>query len=62
MATHFSIIAWVIPWTEEPGQLYSPRSHKASDMTEATVQQQIYIYTYVFFKIYSFPLWFIIGY
>ena len=39
MATHFSIIAWVIPWTEEPGQLYSPRSHKASDMTEATVQQ-----------------------
>ena len=21
MATHFSIIAWRIPWTEEPGRL-----------------------------------------
>ena len=21
MATHFSILAWEIPWTEEPGQL-----------------------------------------
>ena len=24
MATHFSILAWRIPWTEEPGGLYSP--------------------------------------
>ena len=23
MATHFSILAWRIPWTEEPGGLYS---------------------------------------
>ena len=23
MATHFSIIAWEIPWTEEPGRLQS---------------------------------------
>ena len=23
MATHFSIIAWRIPWTEEPGRLQS---------------------------------------
>ena len=22
MATHFSILAWRIPWTEEPGQLF----------------------------------------
>ena len=22
MATHFSIIAWRIPWTEEPGMLH----------------------------------------
>ena len=21
MATHFSILAWTIPWTEEPGKL-----------------------------------------
>ena len=24
MATHSSILAWEIPWTEEPGGLYSP--------------------------------------
>ena len=23
MATHFSILAWRIPWTEEPGKLQS---------------------------------------
>ena len=23
MATHFSILVWKIPWTEEPGQLLS---------------------------------------
>ena len=26
MATHFSILAWRIPWTEEPGELRSMRS------------------------------------
>ena len=32
MATHSSILAWEIPWTEEPGSLvgYSPRGHKES--------------------------------
>ena len=25
MATHSSILAWRIPWTEEPGQLQSMR-------------------------------------
>ena len=34
MATHSSILAWRIPWTEEPGGLYSPWGHKESDMTE----------------------------
>ena len=24
MATRSSILAWTIPWTEEPGRLYSP--------------------------------------
>ena len=35
MATHSSILAWRIPWTEEPGS-YSPQGHKESDMTEMT--------------------------
>ena len=26
MATHFSILAWRIPWTEEPGRLQSTGS------------------------------------
>ena len=33
MATHSSILAWKIPWPEEPGA-YSPWSPKESDMTE----------------------------
>ena len=33
MATHSSILAWRIPWTEEPGGL-QPTGHKESDMTE----------------------------
>ena len=33
MATHTSILAWKIPWTEEPGRL-SPWGRKESDMTE----------------------------
>ena len=28
MATHSSILAWKIPWTEEPGRLQSMRSHR----------------------------------
>ena len=32
MATHCSILAWEIPWTEEPGGLQS-RDCKESDMT-----------------------------
>ena len=28
MATHSSILAWKIPWTEEPGGLHSTRSQR----------------------------------
>ena len=36
MATHSSILAWKIPWTEEPGRLqgYSPWGRKELDTTE----------------------------
>ena len=34
MTTHSSIPAWRIPWTEKPGRLNSPWSHKELDMTE----------------------------
>ena len=35
MATHSSILAWRIPWAEEPGA-YSPQGHKESDTTKHT--------------------------
>ena len=34
LATHSSILAWRVPWTEEPGG-YSPLGHKELDVTEA---------------------------
>ena len=40
MATHSSILAWEIPWTEEPGGLQSIGLQKSSDL--ATNQQHIY--------------------
>ena len=43
MATHSSILAWKIPWTEEPGG-YSPWGHKESDTTE---RFHFHILTYI---------------
>ena len=34
MATYFSILAGKIPWTEDPGRLYTSWGYKESDMTE----------------------------
>ena len=39
MATHSSILAWKIPWTEEPGGLQSMRSQRAGHDL-ATKQQK----------------------
>ena len=40
MATHSSILAWKIPWTEEPGR-YSPWGQKESDMIEQLSTQYV---------------------
>ena len=40
MATHTSILAWKIPWTEEPGGLQC-RYYKESDATEHTHSTRI---------------------
>ena len=34
MTTHSSILAWRIPWTEQPGRLHSPWDPKELDTTE----------------------------
>ena len=40
MATHSSILAWRILWTEEPGGLPSMGSHRVGPSIEVTYQQQ----------------------
>ena len=37
VATHSSILAWKIPWTEDPGGGYSPWGHRELDMTGHTL-------------------------
>ena len=39
MTTHTSILAWRIPWTEEPGGLYTPWSRKRLGRDLPTKQQ-----------------------
>ena len=34
MATHSSILAWRIPWTEEPGRLQSVRSQSQTRLSD----------------------------
>ena len=36
MATHFSILAWEIPWTEEPGRLQSRGSQSQTRLSDFT--------------------------
>ena len=45
MATHSSILAWRIPWTEEPGELQvtkSPDIPEAIEHTHICVRSEIY--------------------
>ena len=45
MATHFNILAWRIPWTEEPGRLQSKRSQTVrhdGDTTQQDVHRHMY--------------------
>ena len=35
-AIHSALLAWKIPWTEEPGRSYGPWGHRESDTTETT--------------------------
>ena len=34
MAAHSRILSWRIPWTGEPGRLYSPKDRKEPDETK----------------------------
>ena len=59
MATHSSILAWRMPWTEEPGGLQSIGSHRVrhdrSDLTHTSfcgVRAHVF-----FFKLNNIPLY-----
>ena len=47
MATHSSILAWRVPWTEEPGRLQL-QGHKESDTTEQ-LTLSLFVYTHMNF-------------
>ena len=42
MATHSSILAWKIPWTEEPGRLQPMGLQKSGMSSQLSIQ--IYVY------------------
>ena len=44
MATHFSVLAWRIPWTEEPGGLQSMGSQRIRHDWNHWASKWIYIY------------------
>ena len=44
MATHSSVLAWRIPWTEEPGGL---QSIGLQSRTQLSTAQQAHIYLYI---------------
>ena len=57
MATHFSTLAWKIPWIEEPGRLYSPWGLKELDMTERLQFHSLSVFTQPFLWVCRLPRW-----
>ena len=43
MATHSSILAWRIPWIEEPGGIQYMGSYRVSDLSFMTIHYQLII-------------------
>ena len=59
MATHSCILAWKIPWTEEPSRLQSKGSKRVAHdgahvHTHTTTHIFIYIYTHTYLHLYIY--------
>ena len=55
MATHSNILAWKIPWTEDPGELWSIGSQRVRhDRSNLEHTHSIYIHTHIY--IYTHPI------
>ena len=46
MATYSSILAWRIPWAEEPGRLHSLWGCRESDMTELLMHTHMCVHAH----------------
>ena len=58
MATHSSILAWRIPWTEEPGRLHSTGSQRVRhDWSDLVCTHATFHYVYVPQLLYPFICW-----
>ena len=50
MANHFSILAWRIPWTQEPGRLQSMGSQRVGHdlaTTQITIQGTLFFLSHI---------------
>ena len=48
MATHSSVLAWRIPWTEKPGRLQSMGSHRVGhDLSDLVVVVALQLLTWI---------------
>ena len=66
MATHSSVLAWRIPWTEKPGRLQSMGSHRVghdwSDLAEtAKVPRKKHIFPWLFWNLYTLPYFYFLN-
>ena len=51
METHSSILAWEMPWTEDPGRLQSMGSQESRHALATELQQQQPLYKEVVFSL-----------
>ena len=51
MATHSSILAWEIPWTEEPDGLWSTELQRVGH--DLATKQELYIHTHTHKRMYN---------
>ena len=51
MATHSSILAWEIPWTEEPGSLQSKGSQRVGHDFATEYPAQEFLYNYLWYYV-----------
>ena len=57
MATHSSILAWRIPWTEEPGGLQFMGASKESDTAERLTHTHMYGHEHVYLNVSRDSVW-----